>query len=199
MQARTLLVVAALALGGCGSAPQVSTDRFYQLQDTAVSVGPPLTNGALLVQEFKSDGLRSERALLYVPSEGSAALEQHHYRFWSDAPPRMLQRELVAYLRAAGAAPVVVDEIMRGSAALIVRGRLLRFEYETGRVAQAHVAMELRLDRANSGPILARAYSASVPIGEVTVEHAVAAIDQGVGEIFAQFLADMRTVVGEAP
>ncbi len=198
MTPRALLVVAALAFGGCGSAPPGPTDRFYQLQGTVVSAGPPLTSGTLLVQEFKSDGLRSERAVLYAPSDGSEVLEQHHYRFWSDSPPRMVQRRLVEYLRAAKAAPVVVDEL-RGRADLVVRGRLLRFEYETGRAAQAHVAMELRLDRGNTGPILARAYSASVPIDKATVEGGVAAIDQGVAQVFAQFLQDMRTAAAEAP
>jgi hypothetical protein len=84
--------------------------------------------GVLLVRAFDASGLLRERPLLYSASGSSTELQQHDYQYWTDTPPRMLQDQLVAYLRRSGIADSVVTPDLRTAADFEVIGKVERLE-----------------------------------------------------------------------
>ncbi len=191
---KSAMVIALALAGGCAKAPPVPADRFYRLADPVVAAGPALAQDALLVRQFRGDGVVSERALAYTETATGTSLEQHHYHFWADAPPRLLQQQMVAFLRNAAAAPIVTDDL-EVDAGLVVTGRIRRFERKLAGEPGVRVALELRLDDRRGQPLLVRDYVAEEPAAGASFEDAVAAFDTAVGSIFTGFLADARAVV----
>jgi len=187
----TVWVLVALA-GGCGRSTPVPNDTFYRFAAPRVAKtnAQPLTSGVLLVQTIASDSLYGERALLYSDDSANLTLKRYHYHYWGDAPPRLLRQQLVQYLRAAKAAPIVVSEL-DGEADHIVRGRIKRFEHVLGKEgALARVALELRLEDRGGHTLLLKDYQVDKLAAEQDVASVVAAFDDAVNEVFGQFLAD---------
>jgi len=195
-QISMLLALLAL-LSACAKAPPVTPDSFYRLPEATPLNGTlpaPLSDGIVLVRPLLSDGLHSERSLLYSDDPAALTLRQHHYHFWIDSPQRLLQRQLIALLRAANAAPMVVGE-SNVAADLIISGRIARFEYsrDAGHDT-AHLDLELRIDTASSeSPILLHEYMADVPAGDAGMPALVRAFDSGLQQIFTAFLSDAHT------
>ena len=102
---RLLLTLFVAALAGC-SAPPVPRDHYYRLlvPMPAESSGEPLLSGVMTVELLQADGLLRERPLLYSQSAAAYELQQHNYHYWNDVPPRLLQDQMVTYLRRSGAA-----------------------------------------------------------------------------------------------
>lgn len=192
MNAARWLTMAAIAAAGCAKAPPVPTDNYYRLGEPAVeqALDRALTEGAILVRPLQSDGVHSERALLYTDDDRGISLKRYSYHLWVDPPPRLIQSQLIQYLRAARVAPLVVNEL-DDEPALLVSGRLKRFEREQRQdKVIAHVALELRLDDNRGRLLLLRDYRAELPVADQSVEGTVNALDAGLNGIFAEFLAD---------
>ena len=123
-----LVFVAMAALGGClGSAPPVPRDHFYRIQATA----PPGAAerhlpGVLSVRPLEADGLLRERPLVFGATARPHKMQQHDYHYWTDPPPRMLQGQLVDYLRQSGVARAVVTPDLRIPPDFEVLGRIKR-------------------------------------------------------------------------
>ncbi len=208
------LLVLALAgltgLTGClGSAPPVPRDHYYR-----VLVAPPIQGdespsasgqsasgqsaigitfpGVLSVAPLDADGLLRERPLLYSATGGAHELQQHDYHYWMDPPPRMLQAQLVDYLRAAGLAKAVITPDLRVRPDYEITGRLKRFERLLGGGPTRVVAeIELALVEIERRQLLViETYSAEVAAGNDSVEASVLALDRALARIFERFLAD---------
>jgi len=199
MNARRWTWLAALVVVtcACAKAPPVPTDRFYRLPEPEPATGTRLTEGVISVRAFRADGLRSERALLFSEDPAGVALRQYHYHFWVDSPPRLLQSQLVGFLRGAGAASVVLAD-GRDGADLVIGGRINRFERSLGGGGTVHVALELRLQRPGEVPLLVRDYAATGNPAGAEPEDAVVAYQRAVTEIFARFVQDASGVLAGA-
>lgn len=186
-----LVLLLPFVLGSCAGAPPAPADRFYRLPDPQVSAGRALTTGLIKVARFEADGVYRERAVLFTDDGRGLSLEQYRYHFWTDAPPQMLQHQMIAYLRNAGAASTVVHK-PSAEAELTVSGRVKRFERDiSGSAPVAQIVLELSLERDDAGaPLLSKDYSASVGAASDAFTDSVAAFAQGVAEIFDAFLAD---------
>ncbi len=181
-------------LSGClGAAPPVPRDHFYRVSVQAPLNATVFFPGTISVAPIEADGLLRERPLLY--SRSAHEVQQHDYHFWSEAPPRMLQAQLVDYLRRSGAARSVITPDLRLPADYEVTGRIRRLE----RLLQddsAHVIAELELAMTgNDGQdlIVVRTYGAEIAAGDDSVEASVQALDIALSEIFARFLSDAQT------
>lgn len=195
---RIILPLLLALAAGCAKAPPVPSDRFYRLPDPpAMAPAPPLSEGVILVRPFTSDGLHNERPILYGEGTDALTLQQYSYHYWVEAPPRLLQNQLVSFLRAQAAAPMVLTDV-GVDAELILSGRIIRLErHLADGGSRAAVALELRADRARDPqPVLLREYRAEVPLGEETVAATVAAVDRGLNDIFGEFSSDLRRVLG---
>ncbi len=195
------LIVAALAgLTGCvGSAQPVPRDHFYRIlvptpaQDGAAQGAAGIMfPGVLSVTPLEADGLLRERPLLYSATGGAHEMQQHDYYYWMDPPPRMLQVQLVDYLRDVGLFKAVITPELRIRPDYEVSGRIKRFERLLGG-GPSRVVVEVELamvETERNQLIVIETYFAEMPAADESVEASVIALDLALARIFERFLAD---------
>lgn len=191
-----MLLVAGM-LGGCGRGAPIPTDTYYRLAAPRITAepGPPLADGGILVEAFEADALYRERPLLFSEDAANLTLKQYHHHHWQESPPRLLREQLVLYLRAAHAAPWVAGRADQAPA-MVVRGRIRRFEHIIGADAvTARVALELQLLGQDGEMLMLRDYQRDEPAAGKDVASVVAATDAALNSVFEQFLADARAAV----
>ena len=146
----------------------------------------------LAVAQLEAEGLLRERPLLYSATGSATELQQHDYHYWMDPPTRMLQLELVDYLRASGLVQSVVTPDLRIRADYEVSGRIKRLERLLGG-GPARVVVELELSlvaRANNKLIVVGSYTAEAIAADEGVESSVLALNLILGQVFGRFLAE---------
>jgi len=193
---KTLAFLPVLAmLAGCfGSAPAVPKEQYFRLvaAATASQSAAPISGGLEIVP-FAGEGVMSERPLLFT-ADGGRKLEQRNYAYWTDAPPQMLRDQLVAYLRQAGVADNVVPSELRVESAYVVRGTIKRLEQLVGARSGAVISLELAvIERSSDRLILSKVYTAEKPTSGENIDNAVAALNDGLEEVFAAFAGDLAS------
>jgi ABC-type uncharacterized transport system auxiliary subunit len=187
------LVLATIASGCVMASPP---DHFYRL--SAGAPGQPLAGrrlqGTVEVAAFKASGLLNERALLYVEEAYPAELHRQRYGYWTDTPARLLQEELVRFLRAANVATAVVLPQAGARAEYIVSGRIERLERVIGaNDSTASIELELGLRRVTGEVVHIGFYRAEERIEKNTDAATVEAFNRALGLVYAQFLADIAS------
>ncbi len=187
---RMLFCLGLVLLAGCGSLTATPRDHFYRLDVEAGAPPTPArgTQDSVYVAPFAANGLHSERAVVYAHADGTT-LEQSAYHFWVDSPRVMLQQALTDYLREQGM-PATLQRAR--TTARTVQGRIVRFERGAADGGSAEVLLEFEI-RGPRGrePGTVRRYARSVPLGDVPMAQAVAALNRATGEIFAEFAQDL--------
>lgn len=183
---RLLSVAALLSLGltlaGCGSVPPTPVDRFYRLQPVAVAPAKPLP-AAVSVQPFSADSLYAERPVVYSDEANLRQLRQYHYHLWLYAPAQAVREHLLTSL--GGALQLVAAE----PAPYSLEGRVLRFERVVGGKNKAVAALHLRLTAAGK-TLLDKTYQAEQAAEGESMSAFVAAMEQTLAKIYAEFLRD---------
>ena len=194
LQLRPLLLLPLLlALAGCfGSAPPVPKEQYFRLiADQPSEQAPKKITGGIEIVPFAGEGVMSERPLLFT-ADGGRKLEQRNYAYWTDAPPQMLRDLLVAYLRDAQVADNVVPSELRVQTDYAVRGTIKRLEQLTGGASGAVISLELSLiEKASDRLVLSKTYISEKQTSGENIDSAVAALNDGLDEIFAGFAADL--------
>ncbi|MBL8709719.1 MAG: membrane integrity-associated transporter subunit PqiC [Rhodospirillaceae bacterium] len=186
------LVLAAVLSGCFGAAPPVPKEQYYRLiAIDSPEPGSQILPGIVEVAPFLAEGVMGERPLLFTADQGQK-LEQRNYAYWTDAPPAMLRDQLIAYLNAAGVADRVVQSELRIASQYRLQGRIKRLEQTTGGGNGGVIALELSLIDKNSDQIIASGlYEAARPAAGDSIDDAVIALNAGLNEIFANFVADL--------
>ncbi len=150
--------------------------------------------GVMTVELLQADGLLRERPLLYSESGQSHELQQHNYHYWNDAPPRMLQDQMVAYLRRSNVAQLVVSPDLRIRPDYQVSGKAKRLERLLGGgPPRVFVEIELALLRvADETLLVVDSYAAEEPAADESVEAAIVALNKATTKVFERFLAEVR-------
>ncbi len=197
MKKLLLLTLLAPVLAGClGSAPPVPRDHYYRLlvPMPAETAGDRLLPGVLTVELLQADGLLRERPLLYSAGADAAELQQHNYHYWNDAPPRLLQDQMVTYLRRSGVASLVVTPDTRVRAEHQISGKAKRFERLVGSGgSRVVVEIEFALLRLSDDALLVvDTYSAEETAADDSVEASILALNRATARVFDAFLSDVR-------
>ena len=197
MKRLLLLSFLAPVLAGClGSAPPVPRDHYYRLlvPMPAESGGTRLLPGVLTVNLLQADGLLRERPLLYSAGADASELQQHNYHYWNDVPPRLLQDQMVTYLRRSGVASLVVTPDTRVRAGYQISGKAKRFERLVGGGgSKVVVEIEFALQRLSDDALLVvDTYSAEEPARDDSIEASILALNRATAHVFDAFLSDVR-------
>jgi cholesterol transport system auxiliary component len=188
---RMALAVLVLTLAACAG-PAAPPDSFYRIEVAAPAqrMAKPVLPGVLEVNRLSADGVAAERALAFARADGGA-LGHYKYDFWSEPPGELLQDRLAHFLDASGISGRVVRPELRVLSDWILRGKVRRFEQIAGR-SEVVVDLDLAVVGARDGRlVLQENYVARVPAASERVEDAARAMEKGVGDIFARFLADL--------
>jgi ABC-type uncharacterized transport system auxiliary subunit len=186
-----LLPMLAVLAGCFGAAPPVPQEQYFRLIATEPAAQAQKITGGIEIVPFAGEGVISERPLLFS-ADGGRKLEQRNYAYWTSAPPQMLRDQLVAYLQQAGIADRVVPSELRLDSAYVVRGTIKRLEQLVGGSTGAVIALELAvLENGTDRLILSKVYTAQKPTAGQSIDDAVAALNDGLDEIFAAFAGDL--------
>ncbi len=188
-------MTALLLLPGACTTP-IPADSFYRLQVSAPLTLPrPALPGTVEVRRFGTAGLTGDRALLYSYRDKPDQVLRYGYRFWTEPPPVLLQDQLVAVLRRALAAPLVVTPGLRVSPDFVIDGRLRRFEQLAGTSPAVIVEMEIGVLRVHDNQLLMlKDFRVEMPSASEQAADAVAAYQAALRELFAQFIEDLSRV-----
>jgi ABC-type uncharacterized transport system auxiliary subunit len=187
------LLPAVLLLAACfGAAPPVPKEQYFRLVGAApTEQGSTQLKGGVEIVPFTGEGVMTERPLLFT-ADGGRKLEQRNYAYWTDAPPQMLRDLLVAYLRQANVADNVTPSELRVESAYSIRGTIKRLEQLTGSSNGAVISLELSMiEKGSDRLVLSKTYTAEKPAASSDIDSAVAALNDGLDEIFAAFAADL--------
>ena len=172
-----ILMILAVALTACGSAPPAPAERFYRLQP--VKLSPAGKPAEIVVLPFRADSLYAERPLVYGDAADPRQLRQYHYHLWLYAPPQLVREHLAASL----------GRPATGSGARL-EGRVLRFDRMlAGKHSQAVVTLELLLTQGGK-ELLRKTYTAEQPAADDSVAGHVLATEQALVAIYTEFLRD---------
>ena len=186
--------VVVLLASGCSVAPQ-PPDLYYRIYAEGIpqSTSPAHLDGILSVRRFLSDGLVGERSLVYGASDHDNPLLQYHYHHWTESPTRMLQEQLVPYLRQARIAEQVVTPDLEVAPDYELIGKIRRMEQLRGDGPSVVVDLEFVLrNPANAELMWLQSYALEVACADESLIAAIDAYNQAVSEIFAQVVHDIR-------
>lgn len=150
------MLAAAVLLAACAGGTRVPEDNFYRLDIAAPAarLAVPALADVLSVQAGAAAPVYRDRAFLYSEARTPGRLQRYHYHYWTDAPPRLLQRALADYLRAAGIATAVVMPEDGIDARYRLRLDIERFEHVRGQNGgTVVVAARLNLSERGSGTL----------------------------------------------
>ena len=191
---RVLIIFMVSLLTACGSPAPVPQDHFYRLPAAEVDADNRLTNGVLLVEPFRANGLIRERSLVYVDSGDSVELERYHYHLWHESPGYMLQQHLADYLRHSNGADTVTTT-HAVPAEVVITGELhqfMRIHAEDG--DRVVVSLELRLQHVDGdGPGFHRLYTEYEPVNGQGMTAVVKAFNRALSRIYNDFSGHGRS------
>lgn len=154
---RLTLLTIALLLSACAGGTRVPEDSFYRLEidAPAARMESPALRGILAVQVGTAAPVYRDRAFLYSDARQPGRLQRYHYHYWMDAPPRLVQRSLADYLRAAGIATAVVTPEDAIDERYRLRVDIERFEQRRARDGgDVTVELSLTLSERGTGALL---------------------------------------------
>ena len=155
-----------------------------------------MTDEIIYVDRILAEGLYNERALLYTGDSGNNELQQYHYHFWITSPPKLIELNLVKYLRTANISPLMVTEPGSGEQ-ITISGNLRAFEkIFTKDNSQANIVIEFTVTRKGTDvPLLIREYQVTEAVSGDGVAAVVEAYNRGVFGIFSEFHTDLASVI----
>lgn len=191
----------ALLLAACGGANPAPPDAFYRLQVSlpAQNNDRPVLPGTLQVRALDGDGLVRGRALLYTRADEGEVVRQHNYHHWADSPSRLLQNQLVAFLKDSDIANSVVTPDMRVRADYELIGRIQRLDRVFGPSGSSAVAaLELAVVRQSDRKlVLVDTYRAQISSDDDSVDASVQAMNAALEQIFTTFISDLSRRTSE--
>lgn len=187
-------VTLVIGLAACAQ-PPVPQDRFFRLQIDAPQTASTSLSGVVEVDRLGAEGLIAGRAIVYTDAASPNMAQEFFYDFWLEPPGDMLRDVLIRYLRASGVAKALVTPDSRATTDYILVGRINQLEIVRGDAPLGVVDIEFSLTRNSTGSLLmVENYRTSVAASDGSVAAGVAAINAGVGQIFEDLAADLRTV-----
>lgn len=193
MLSQFTIILLATLLASCASQPPVPEDNFYQLPAPQITAKAKTITNTLSVKRLVSDGLHSERALLFSKAGQPLQLKQYHYHHWSDTPPRMLQEYLISALRSSHIAETVTNYDPVQRATYNLSGKIRHFEQiGRGNKNEVLVELELQLSDKHGKLVLLKDYQITQTANSASPHELVNAYGVGLNKLVAKFVADLE-------
>lgn len=192
-----LLFIVTVLLGGCfGGGEVLPQNHYYHLarsNSDVVHFNQPY--GVIAVAPLGSDALHHDRMILYSLQSAPLMLNTYYYHLWTNTPGRLIQENLINYLRDIDFARTVVRDGERTNIDGEITGYIQQFERVVGSgKPRVSVRLELsflpRSDKTKLHP-LTRVYGVDQQAQDNSMESTVEAFSVALQEIYKRFVADV--------
>jgi ABC-type uncharacterized transport system auxiliary subunit len=190
---RALLAASLLLATGCLGKP-APRERSFRLElAPPARLATPLLSGILEVDRLRAHAVARRTALVYVLDASATELRTSSTEHWADSPTLLVQREMAAYLHAAGVADRVLTPELGIEPDYRLSGDIVRFE-ETRASEASRVVVELALvvtDERRREVLLQQSYREERAAQGPDAEDAVRAYDAALAALLARFVSDL--------
>tara|TARA_Y100000588_G_scaffold320335_1_gene350860 strand:+ start:140 stop:784 length:645 start_codon:yes stop_codon:yes gene_type:complete len=189
------LWVGGILISSC-TQPPPPQNHFYRLgapEPHIVHQNAPI-EGKIMIKTMRADGLAGQRPIVYSEKTRPFEVRQYNYHYWFEAPPTMLQLQLIDHLRTARAAKIIKTSEVAGDGGCNVLGHVRRFEriIHDQKYSTVLVEIDLRLEGADhSVSLFTESYLSEAPLAGNQMDEMVRAFSNTVTAIFDQFLSDL--------
>lgn len=189
------IFIISILLSACiGSSSSIPNDKFYRLPDTSVQKLPEqVLNGLLTIKHFRTNGIYSERALIYSNYGKPLQLQRYHYHYWEKSPSLLLQNNLIQYFNAIGFAYKTTQYDSQASSNYILTGEIIRLQREIlSNQTYANVAIKFQLTDKNNNILLIKQYNQSVPANSNKIYDTIIAYSRALTTIYSELIVDIK-------
>ncbi len=190
---RALLAAILLLATGCLGRP-LPRERTFRLElAPPARLAAPLLSGILEVERLRAHALARRTGFVTVLDSSTPELRTSSIEHWADSPTLLLQREMAAWLDAAGIADLVLTPELGIAPDLRLTGDLVRFEERRGE-GGPRVLVELALvlsDERRREVLHQASYREERAAEGPDAVDAVRAYDAALSDILARFVADL--------
>jgi ABC-type uncharacterized transport system auxiliary subunit len=190
---RALLAASLVLATGCLGKP-APRERTFRLELVPPDrLATPIFSGILEVDRLRAHAVARRTALVYVEDASGAELHTSSTEHWADSPTLLVQREMAAYLHAAGVADRVLTPELGIEPDYRLSGDLVRFE-ERRDSAAPRVVVELALivsDERRRAILFQQSYREERAAQGPDAENAVRAYDAALSAVLTRFVADL--------
>lgn len=178
-------------LASCANQAPVPQDQYYFLPS---ATSPHRLADKLVtpvaVAPFQAEGIRRDRALLYIDSHAPMTIRRYHYHHWAISPPKLIQEHMLAYLRLSLNDNEAIRLEPGTESSSTIRGKILRFERLTAKQENGViVSLELSYMSANE-KVWQKVYTVKENSGN-RIENSVEAFGKALEQIYNAFLNDI--------
>ena len=190
-----LVVCFSLLLSACfGGGEPIPQDQFYRLSAASYNGDnlQPIT-AVIAVSTLDSDVLHSERSILYSQFDEPLKLQRYHYHHWTNIPSKLIQDNLVDYLRTSGIAKQVIRYGEQSTIDAEIGGQVKRFERVIGGTS-TKVVVQLELfykSRGAKPKYYQNKYEQQVVVSDTSMHTTAIAFSQALQAIYSDFLKDI--------
>jgi len=184
-------------LSGCfGGGSPVPQDTYYRLpahEPSSLNLSKTKF-GVIAVSSFKSDALYRERTILYSDRSAPLTLRRYHYHHWTTIPNKLVQEDLIDFLRKTRLAKQIVRYGQQNQVDAHLSGHIKRFERMTGGSSDSVVVeLEFRIEVLNTPKrkIVYRSYKVTKDSKDNSMQAAVESFGSALHEIYQHFLQDL--------
>lgn len=193
-----------LGLTACSN-NKLITDKFYTLTLTSTPHSEQHQfkqwSGVIAVKQLNADDFHSQDAIVYSLAETPLELSHYHYHRWIEPLPKLIQNQLIQYLRASAIARVVALESARTSPQYSVSGNILQFLHQiTTTSGNVVVAITLQLEQESNGKLLfVKDYITKTTILGDGMYAVIEAFTKALRDIAVQFAKDIQIHLQDKP
>ncbi len=176
---------------GCSS-QSISKPKFYDLVLTPANKTYNLGLDTLVVLPFTSHAIYQQRALLYAPQQSVVVLQTYYHHSWVANPGRLLQQQLIQYLRPLNVAKFVVDFRPTNVKFYTIQGQIQRFEQLKTPARKVVVALNLQVFNPSQQLVFSKAYQQTISQSQQDFDSMILAYQQAITAIYQQFVQDIQ-------
>ncbi|MFV1984175.1 MAG: hypothetical protein ACC657_11595 [Thiohalomonadales bacterium] len=193
----TLIILIILSLTSCfGGSSSIPDDHYYRLPElVGTKITKPILNGSLGIKKIITHGIYGERTLIYTEKTDNIKLSRYHYHHWEKSPSKLIQDNLVQYLKTIGIAPDVVSYNLNTRTKYLLEAELISMHRDiTSNGYIAVITMDIRLyNKSNNSIYINKRYYSKITANTDKLVDTIKAYGNGLQTIYDELIIDLQS------
>jgi len=180
-----------------GGGSSIPDDNYYRLPElSGQKLSTPLLTGILSIKKVITHGIYGERTLIYTDSRDNIKLNRYHYHHWEKSPSKLIQDNLVQYLKTIGIAQQVISHSQYTSANYLLEAELITLHRDmTTDGYIAVISIDIRIyNKSNNSIFINKRYHSKISTNSNKLVDTIKAYGDGFHNIYDELITDLQNI-----